>query len=204
MGELYGGPKSVLESIQDPRVDNHYNMTSTNKQYPAPKHGGWVSNINDPSLQSYAARPYKLYAEGKPILDYEPRVDLIGHIHKETTLNKIFFSKENMDHLQKEIQNQVRVMSGGKYIIDRQNDDDLKIIMRSYYLTFAKNDPNFVDRELEELNGRVIGYCSAKVYSEVDFHMFYRKDLEDFAPPIANPMNPHVYGTRVGELKSFF
>jgi hypothetical protein len=50
----------------------------------------------------------------------------------------------------------------------------------------------------------VVGYAAAKVYSEVDFHMFYRKDLEDFAPPIANPMNPHVYGTRTGELKSFF
>jgi hypothetical protein len=95
-------------------------------------------------------------------------------------------------------------MSGGKYTIDRQSDDDLKIVMRSYYLMFGKNDPNFVQRELQELNGRVIGYCSAKIYSEVDFHMFYRNDIADFAPAIANPANVHVYGTRTGELKSFF
>ncbi len=47
------------------------------------------------------------------------------------------------------------------------------------------------------------GVDTAKVYSEVDFHMFYRKDIEDFAPAIANPTNVHVYGTRTGELKSF-
>jgi hypothetical protein len=201
---LYGGPKSVLEKIQDPPVENRYNMTSTNKQYPAPTHGGWVPNINDPALKSMAARPYKMYAAGEAILGSDPRGDLVGHLHKETPLNKLFFSEANIDNLQTQIQAQVRAMSGGKYVIDRQNDDDLKIIMRSYYLMFGTNDPNFVGRELEELNGRVVGYCAAKIYSEVDFHMFYRKDIEDFAPPIAGPINTQVYGTRTGELKSFF
>jgi hypothetical protein len=91
-----------------------------------------------------------------------------------------------------------------KYDIDKQNEDDIKIIMRSYYLMYNKNNPKMVAEELEDLNRRTIGYVSGKVYSEVDFHMFYRKDIEDFAPAIANPMNPHVYGTRTGELKSFF
>lgn len=196
--------KSVLEKIQDPRVENHYNMTSTSAQYPAPKHSGWVSNINDPTLKSFSARSTGLYSAGEPILSYDPRVDLVGHLHKETPLNKIFFSKDNLDLVQREIQAQVRAMSGGKYNIDRQSDDEVKIIMRSYYLMFGKNDPNNVDGELRDLNGRVVGYAAAKVYSEVDFHMFYLKDIEDFAPPIANPMNPHVFGTRTGELKSFF
>ncbi len=200
---MYSGEKSVLEKIQDPYVENRYNMTSTRTQYPAPQHGGHVSNINDPSLASFAAVPYKLYQEKGRIMG-DDRTDLVGHIHKETPLNTIFFSQSNVDELQRKIQEQVRLMSGGKYIIDRQNDDDLKIVMRSYYLMFGRNDPNQVSAELEELNSRVVGYCAGKVYSEVDFHMFYRKDLEDFAPPIANPMNTQVYGTRYGELKSFF
>lgn len=195
--------KSVLEQIQDPYVENRYNMTSTNKQYPAPKHGGHVPNINDPSLASFAAMPYKLYQEKGRIMG-DDRTDLVGHIHKETPLNTVFFSKSNVDHLQVKIREQVNLMSGGKYNIDRQNDDDLKIVMRSYYLTFGRNDPNNVAGELDELNGRVVGYCAGKIYSEVEFHMFYRKDLEEFAPPIANPTNTQVYGTRYGELKSFF
>jgi hypothetical protein len=95
-------------------------------------------------------------------------------------------------------------MSGNKFRIDRQNEDDLKIIMRSYYLMFSENNPQRIAQELESLNARVIGYASAKIYSEVDFHMFYLKDLEEFAPAIANPTNTAVYGTRTGELKSFF
>jgi hypothetical protein len=95
-------------------------------------------------------------------------------------------------------------MSGGKYDIGRQSDDDLRLVMRSYYLMFGRNDPTKVSSELAELNGRVVGYCSGKIYSEVDFHMFYRKDLEEFAPAIANPVNTQVFGTRSGELKSFF
>jgi hypothetical protein len=76
--------------------------------------------------------------------------------------------------------------------------------MRSYYLTYSLNNPANVAGELADLNSRVVGYAAGKIYSEVDFHMFYLKDIQDFAPAIANPMNPHVYGTRTGELKSFF
>jgi hypothetical protein len=196
--------KSVLERIPIPMMENHYNLTSTSQQYPAPKHGGRVPNINDPSTFQFAARPYKMYSETRPIYGDDPRQDLVGHLHKETPLNTIFFSTDNIDRLQHEIRNQVLAMSGGQYKIDRQSDDDLRIVMRSYYLMFARNDPNTVATELDELNRRVIGYCSGKIYSEVDFHMFYRKDLEEFAPAIANPVNTAVFGTRTGELKSFF
>jgi hypothetical protein len=196
--------KSVLERIEVPQVENHYNMTSTNKQYPAPQHGGHVPNIRDASTQMMAAVPYKLYAGEDRILGND-RSDLVGHLHKPTPLNLIFFSEANIEKLQSDIREQVYLMSGDKkFVIDRQNDDDLKIVMRSYYLMFGKNDENRISEELAELNSRVVGYCAAKIYSEVDFHMFYLKDLEDFAPPIANPTNTQVYGTRYGELKSFF
>lgn len=193
-----------FEKVEDPKVENHYNMTSTSAQYPAPQHSGRVPNINDPTLAANTFRSTGLYAQSEPIFSYDMRRDLVGNIHEENPLNKVFFTSQNLELLQKEIQAQVKAMSGGKYSIDRQNDDDLKIIMRSYYLMFAKNNPKNTEAELKELNSRVVGYAAGKIYSEVDFHMFYLKDIQDFAPPIANPMNPHVFGTRTGELKSFF
>jgi hypothetical protein len=196
--------KSVLERIPVPQVENHYNLTSTSQQYPAPKHGGRVPNINDPNTFQFAARPYKLYSDGRPVFEDDARGDLVGHMHKETPLNAVFFSQDNIESLQTQIHDQVMAMSGGKYDIGRQSDDDLRLVMRSYYLMFGRNDPTKVSSELAELNGRVVGYCSGKIYSEVDFHMFYRKDLEEFAPAIANPVNTQVFGTRSGELKSFF
>ena len=132
------------------------------------------------------------------------RTDLIGHLHKETPLNKLFFSQTNLDNIQTQIQEQVWLMSGKQHRIDKQDEDEIKIIMRSYYLMFGRNDDSQVAQELEDLNRRTVGYAAAKVYSELDFYMFYRKDIQDFAPPIANPMNVHVYGSRYGELKSFF
>ena len=195
--------KSVLEKIEDPVVQNRYNMTSTSAQY-SQKHGGHVPNINDPTLAGFSARSHKTYyGSGPSIHGTNPREELIGRQYKETPLNVLFFSVDNIDYVQKGIYEQVLLMSGNKYHIDRQSDDEVKIVMRSYYLMFAENNPQKVAVELEELNRRVIGYCAAKVYSEVDFHMFYRKDIEDFAPPIGNPMNVKVYGTRTGELKSF-
>jgi hypothetical protein len=194
--------QSVLEKIQDPRVENHYNMTSTSKQFPAPAHGGRIPNFND--SQPTLAMTYKPYKEGQPIFGHEPRNDLIGHLHKSTPLNTVFFSKENIDVLQDKIAEHVWLMSNKQYRIDRQSDDDLQIIMRSYYLMFGENNDSRVAQELEDLNRRVIGYSSAKIYSELEFYQFYRKDIEDFAPPIAGPVNTQVYGTRTGELKSFF
>ena len=196
--------QSVLERIQDPWVENRYNLTSTSQQYPAPQHGGRVPNINAPASIAFAARPHSLYKEGKPVFVDDAREDLIGHQHTKTPLNVVFFSQSNIDYIHNEIINQVSLMSGGKYNISRQGDDEVRIIMRSYYLMFARNDPYKVAQELDELNKRVIGYASAKVYSEVDFHAFYMKDLEDFAPAIANPINPKHYGSEPGELKSFF
>jgi hypothetical protein len=196
--------KSVLEKIVDPPVQNRYNLTSTSAQYPPPAHGGRIPNILDAGMASFSARSGKPYVDGPDIFGDTNRRDLIGHYHLETPLNVIFFSQANVDRIQDGIREQVYLMSGNKFIIDRQSDDDVKIIMRSYYLSFAENNPATIASDLESLNKRVIGYASAKVYSEVDFHMFYLKDLQEFATPIANPTNVHVFGSRTGELKSFF
>ena len=185
-------------------VQPKYNMTSSNHLFQAPRHSGAVPNIMDSEVPELFKKPFSLYAPGKPLFENTMRQELVGTVHKSTPLNEVFFSQANLDKLQKDIQDQVYLMSGNKYRIDKQNEDDLKLIMRSYYMTYSKNNDADLANELEDLNRRVVGYASGKIYSEVDFHMFYLKDIQDFAPPIANPMNPHVYGTRTGELKSFF
>lgn len=193
-----------MDFVKPESVQKKYNLTSTSKQFPAPQHSGRVSNMTDPALQELAARPYSLYSSGPSVTGNNMRQELIGHLHYETPLNVTFFSQANLDKIQSDIQEQVFLMSGRKHRIDKQNEDDLKLIMRSYYLMFGSNNPLKVADDLADLNGRTVGYASAKIFSELDFYLFYRKDIEDFAPPIANPTNVHVYGTRYGELKSFF
>ena len=193
-----------MNFVRPESVENKYNLTSTNQQFPNSKHTGRVPNMLDPALQELSARQYSLY-EDKPVLfGSDVRNELIGHLHCPTPLNVTFFSQSNIDGLQQSIQDQVFRMSGSVHRIDRQNDDDLKLIMRSYYLTFGRNNPNTVASDLADLNARVTGYASAKIFSELDFYLFYRQDIAEFATPIANPMNVHVQGSRYGELKSFF
>jgi hypothetical protein len=191
-----------MQFVEPDSVQNKYNLTSTSQQFPAPQHSGRVPNMTDPTLNEKSSRPYSLYDTRPPIYD-DTRRELVGHIHRPTPLNTIFFSKANIDQVQSEIQQQVYLMTGSKHMIDKQNEDDLKLIMRSYYLMFGLNSSE-VARDLKDLNSRVVGYASAKIFSELDFYLFYRKDIEDFAPPIANPINVASYGTRYGELKSFF
>ena len=196
--------KSVLEQIQDPPVSNKYNLTSTSQQYPPPQHGGHIPNIMDSGAGFRSRNGGMPFSDAPSMFGDTNKRDLVGHIHSNTPLNTVYFSDDNLNKLQAGIQEQVFLMSGSKHRIDRQSDTDLKLIMRSYYLTYAKNNPNTIAEDLEDLNRRVIGYASAKIYSELDFHLFYLKDLQEFAAPIANPTNVKFYGSNVNELKSFF
>jgi hypothetical protein len=120
-------------------------------------------------------------------------------------LNTIFFSETNLNNLQSEIAAAVLQMSGSKrYVIGPQSVADLKTVMRSYYLQYSQNDPKRVSQELESLNNRVIGWCSNNIMVQIEANKYYRKDIEDFPAPIERPVMTNIYGTRTGELKSFF
>ena len=119
----------------------------------------------------------------------------IQYRHSSTPVNEQFFSPQNMDIIQDRIRTTVRGMVNAD--IDRQSDTDLMLVMRSYYLQYA-------GESVEQLNERVVNFCANRIAVEVEAYRYYRKDILDFPAPIQRPLDTHVYGTRVGELKSFF
>lgn len=119
----------------------------------------------------------------------------IQYRHSSTPVNEQFFSPQNMDIIQDRIRTAVRGMVNAD--IDRQSDTDLMLVMRSYYLQYA-------GESVEQLNERVVNFCANRIAVEVEAYRYYRKDILDFPAPIQRPLDTHVYGTRVGELKSFF
>jgi hypothetical protein len=136
----------------------------------------------------------------EPYLTPEAVKEKIHFRHSSTSLNEAFFSQANIDLLQNQIQSAVRGMVNAT--IDRQSDPDLMMVMRSYYLQYAEN--NGSAGELESLNERVVSFCSNRIAVEIEAYRYYRKDILDFPEPIARPIDTQVYGTRTGELKSFF
>jgi hypothetical protein len=146
-----------------------------------------------PAAPLFAPEPYLVSSMMKENIQYR---------HTNTELNMQFFGQANIDRLQSQIQTLVRQMIGAD--IGRQSDSDLMLIMRSYYLQYARNDPNDVANELAELNDRVAQYSANHIAVEVEAYRYYRKDILDFPEPIARPIDTQIYGTRTGELKSFF
>ncbi len=146
-----------------------------------------------PPAVLFAAEPYMVSSMMKENIQFR---------HSNTSLNEQFFSQSNIDLLQARIAGDVRQMIGAE--IGRQSDPDLMIVMRSYYLQYANNDPDNVAAELADLNDRVVGFCSNRIAVEVEAYRYFRKDILDFPEPIARPVDVQIYGTRTGELKSFF
>ena len=168
----------------------------------APKHTGRLPA--SASEEKSTLPPYSLTSK-EPYVVPSRVAEQMQYRHEATPLNTVYFSEANVENLQREIAAAVLMMSGSKrYIIGPQNDADLKTVMRSYYLQYAQNDPLRVSEELTLLNNRVIGWCSNNILVEIEAYKYYRKDIEDFPAPIERPVMTNIYGTRTGELKSFF
>jgi len=167
----------------------------------APKHTGRLPLSG--SQEGQSVPPVTLNSPEAGVVP-STMMERINYRHSCTPLNQMFFSQANISNLQAKIKADVHARSNGKYSIDDQSEADLMIIMRSYYLQYGDNDPSVVAKALEELNDRVVSYCGNSIMSEVEAYVYYRKDILDFPAPIANPVATQVYGSRTGELKSFF
>ena len=165
----------------------------------APKHTGRLP-LSD--VETRMSIPAAVLFAPEPSMASSMVKENIQFRHSNTPLNVQFFGQENIDILQNQIRSTVASMVGAQ--IDRQSDSDLLLVMRSYYLTYAKNVPGQEAQELQELNDRVVSFCANRIAVEVEAYRYYRKDILDFPAPIARGIDTHIYGTRTGELKSFF
>jgi hypothetical protein len=168
----------------------------------APKHTGRLP-LSD-SEEKLPIPRGTLYAEGEPRMKSQLIQEQIQYRHNNTPLNTLFFGDVNMNNLQQQIHDAVLQMSNGEYSLKPQSEADLILIMRSYYLQYAQNNPDNVAQELDQLNQRVVAFASNRIMVEITAYNRYRKDILDFPEPIAHPMDMQIYGTRTGELKSFF
>jgi hypothetical protein len=95
----------------------------------------------------------------------QPTGDYVYSVTKDlekTPVSRIFFSQKNLDYLQDMMRKIIFKESG--HTIGRQSDEELLIIMRSYYFSDAKNLPYDIHRQVAELNRLTLKYA---VYEEV-------------------------------------
>ena len=122
---------------------------------------------------------------------------------QDSTLSIAFFSKENMQIIQNAIRAGVYEMSNQQYVIDSQNCDTLKIIMRSVFLQSSTNLPNRIAEQIQSLNDLVVKYCIKQIYSEAQSYINYKRDVSTMYTPIDRPTQPD-YNNKTLELKPWF
>tara|TARA_A100001015_G_scaffold321653_1_gene453746 strand:+ start:5761 stop:6222 length:462 start_codon:yes stop_codon:yes gene_type:complete len=143
--------------------------------------------------------PFQLFDESNSIKE-KANCNSTKNIIVDTPLSKIFFSADNIDLLQDELKQGVYQKTDNKYVIDRQSDTEILIIMRSIYLQNSKNLPYDIKKQVIKLNQLVLNYCIPNVISGILSYNKYIKDIENPIMPLENPQNVNSAGTKT--LKS--
>lgn len=144
---------------------------------------------------------YKLFQENINSRDFNE--EAIKGVHVKNPLSDIFFSQTNIDALQEAIRYQVYVKSCSKFIISRQSDTELKLIMRAIYLQEGRHRQYNVLEEVKALNTLVLNYSVPRILQEVQMYNHYKKDISTNPIPMARGENSSSKGTRFLELKEF-
>ena len=131
-------------------------------------------DIVSPSVQDQFA----LY-DKNPVHQCVTYRDALNGIWEDSPLSNAFFSKENMQIIQNGLRAEVYKRSNGKYNIGQQDNDALKIIMRSIYLESAVNLPFNIREQVTELNNLVYEYCVPKLLNEIRAYMNYKRDASN-------------------------
>jgi hypothetical protein len=127
----------------------------------------------------------------------------------ETLLTELFYSKKNIDTIQNLIGHLVNKETG--YVISRQDDDELLIIMRATYIEYSQHPPlltrnDKVEKrkeliqmyviETQRLNGIILDTVVPKVISEIQQYISYRRDSSTQPSPISLPQFSSSKGER--------
>jgi hypothetical protein len=124
------------------------------------------------------------------------QVEALYGIQETSQLNQVFFSKINLNRIQDLIRYTVYEKSDKKYVIDKQSDVELEIVMRSIYLQHSPNLPNKIKEQIDYLNGLVRDWCVDQILPEVQQYFGYIKEIEYMPMPIDLPLNLSSKGSR--------
>jgi P2-related tail formation protein len=116
---------------------------------------------------------------------------------KQTTtpLNTLFFSKFNLNLLQRGIRQSFKNTTGVS--IDYQNPDDLYAIMRSVFINNAGDHNTGVNAQVKFMNEVVLKTALRQVQSGVSQYMGYMRDINTMAVPPIAPANTSTFGLKI-------
>jgi hypothetical protein len=123
-------------------------------------------------------------------------LETLAHSYEGNTLQYMFFSKENIDHLQKLLQYHVYIQSKKQHVIARQDHNQLLIIMKSTYLQQGQNNPDKIKSQVKRLNAFVLEYAIPNILLNIEQNRVYKKNVSKLPEPMKLPIYISNAGTR--------
>ena len=153
-----------------------------------------------PGAQVYdrGEAPFQTSTTGDEHLESLVRAMVRSMHMQENPLSQAFFSVDNLNAIQKDIQSLIRRRTG--YVIDRQSDDSMLAIMRYVYVRDGSNVPPSVKDEVRRLNGLVVHEAAPIVASGLAQYLAYVRDASQMPNPLPRAQQTSVKGTKTTEL----
>ena len=101
-------------------------------------------------------------------------------------LEKTFFSKENIDLINKQIIMGVYNKSNKQFLIPNQKEESLLIVMRYVFFEYAKHIPYDIRGQIKELNCHVVKEVLPNIITNLDQKIGYLRDIN--TQPIGPPL----------------
>jgi hypothetical protein len=124
-------------------------------------------------------------------------------IVEDTPLSQIFFSKSNMDTIQKSIR--YIVFQRIQVVIDYQSYNALFIIMRSIYLQNGDSGVNSTQlvEQIKNLNNLVISYCiESQIIPNLQQYNGYLDKIKELPIPLERSKNDSLKGTKTYDISN--
>lgn len=99
--------------------------------------------------------------------------ELLTGVQEVSELSQLFFHPKNIERIQKMIIKTVLKKTRGEYLIERQNEKDLQVVMRSIFLQRAKHWNCDLMEQVEELNLLVVDDVVPNIISEIEMYFAY-------------------------------
>lgn len=101
-------------------------------------------------------------------------------------LETTFFSNDNIDLINKQLILRVFRETKGQFLICKQKEEDLIIIMRYVFIEHSRNLPFDIQGQIKQLNCIVVGEILPTIISNADQKIGYLRDIS--TPAIGPPL----------------
>lgn len=135
----------------------------------------------------------------------ENSVNIISRQFELNELTILYFSNDNIELLQEQIQKYIYFNTTNNILIKKQNYDELKIIMRSIFLSEKPKLTDYQDviEQVRRLNKLVTLECSRIIMTNLEQHLSYLTDISKDLNVFSLGTATSVKGTRTGEFEGF-